>query len=108
MVRRNLLRQGRRLLLGRDTGLCQQELVASGPREQIVRSDQGGEARDDLLQKPVADRVAVHVVNILEIIHVQAEQGAVPAGHLLGDDILKAREKFAPIENARQGIMAGR
>ena len=87
-------RQVRSLLLGRDARLRQHEFVTPRPRQKIVRAEQGGEALDDLLQQPVADRVAVDVINVFEIVHVQTEQGRVFSGRLARDCFLEDARKI--------------
>ena len=91
---------------GRDRGQGQ-KLVAALARDELALAQGSLHAFGDDAQKLVADRVAVQVVDLLEPIQVQGEQGQALA---LGRRLLLARQPLqegGSVRQAGQAVVAG-
>ena len=73
-----------------------------------MRAADGEQARRDRLQEPVADEVAAGVVDGLEAVEVEVEQGGAALGAAgLATDILERALEAGPVGQSRQGVVAG-
>ena len=78
-------RGGVRLVAAR---LHDHELVAAEPRGEFVVREERGDARGGRLQKLVAGRVAMHVVDLLEAVEIDDHQRELAALRLHGGDVV--------------------
>ena len=73
-------------VIGRDPGQHSGELVAAQPPDDVVRAQPGGEQARNLDQYLVTGGVAAAVVDVLEAVQVEHDDGARPAGVEAGPD----------------------
>src|SRR2546422_1700332 len=85
-----------------------EELVAPEPRHEVARAQDRAQPARDVDQQPVADIVAVRVVDLLEAVEVHehaGQLGAAPAGAL--DRLLERRRKAGAVRQAGQRVAVG-
>ncbi len=99
---------GQRLRLGPSHVAGDHRELVAAEAEDAVRAADGEQARRDLLQQPVADEVAAGVVDGLEAVEVEIEQGAAALGraHLAAHDLQRLLE-VGPVGQPGQGVVAG-
>ena len=84
------------------------ELVAAEPADLAFLADHVGEALRDLLEERVADRMAQRVVDVLEPVEIDQEQGAAARGAVLALQRLVERAAHQhPVGQAGQRIIFG-
>src|SRR5438132_10513202 len=85
-----------------------EELVAPEPRHEVARAQDGAQPARDVDQQPVADIVAVRVVDLLEAVEVHehaGQLGAAPAGAL--DRLFERRREAGAVRQAGQRVAVG-
>ena len=85
-----------------------EELVAPEPRHEVARAQHRAQPAPDVDQQPVADIVAVRVVDLLEAVEVHehaGQLGAAPAGAL--DRLFERRRKAGAVRQASQRVAIG-
>ena len=95
----------RQLPVGADVAQQHGELLAAPARQAVSRLEAGSEPVRKADQDGVADRVAVGVVDLLEVVGVEQQQAA-PAGVRL-ERLRRDLDEVAPVEGARELVGAG-
>ncbi|MCY1285441.1 hypothetical protein D9M70_343770 [compost metagenome] len=84
------------------------ELVAAEARQGVLVAQAAGQARGDFPQQGVAHRVAEAVVDRLEVVQVDEQQGAAARfAQLAGHGVLQAVEEQAPVGQAGEFVAEG-
>jgi hypothetical protein len=78
------------------------ELVTAHAGEQISGAKLPGQARGDLYQQAVPDVVSETVVDLLELVPIQQQYGALTceAARRLGTSVYKARRLGSPVNSS--------
>ena len=98
-----------RLALLVEPGLDRDEFVAADTCEEFAILKAGGEALGDDLQDHVAGRVAMHVVDVLEAVEVDADHGDARGVVIISaDDLGELARQVMAVRQARHGIMQGK